>query len=106
MNKVGANNEFEMVKTGNGYAADLAATTNKRLEQTITELRLHSSQLVTLNFAQDDTTEATNNLEKTIKELDKQNKKLNSRIFWLTIITTVLALIQIIPILIKLSLWK
>mgnify|MGYP000934978237 CR=1 FL=1 len=40
-------------------------------------------------------------LSNTIEKLDKQNTKLNKSIFWLTVIATLLALIQIFPIFLK-----
>lgn len=92
-------NEFEIVKTGNGFANDLAATTNKRLEQTILELRQLSKQIITLTKSQDKSILATKNLEKTIVSLDDENTRLNNQMLKLTWITAILAFIQVLQIL-------
>lgn len=92
-------NEFEIVKTGNSYANDLAATTNKRLEQTILELRQLSKQTITLTKSQNKSILATKNLEKTIISLDNENTRLNTQILKLTWITAFLAFIQVLQVL-------
>jgi hypothetical protein len=92
-------NEFEIVKTGNGFANDLAATTNKRLEQTILELRQLSGQTTILTKSQDKSILATKNLEKTIVSLDNENTRLNTQILKLTWITAILAFIQVLQVL-------
>lgn len=42
--------------------------------------------------------EEIKNLKESIISFDEQNEKLEKRIYWLTIIATILAAIQIIPI--------
>lgn len=74
--------EFPEIKTGNGIDRDLAATTNDRLKKNILELRSLKDAIA--------------KLEKTIVGLDDKNGKLQTRIFWLTIVAVVLAGVQIV----------
>jgi hypothetical protein len=48
---------------------------------------------------------AINNLKKTIVELDGKSEVLNKRILWLTVVTVLLGVVQVIPILIGLYNW-
>ena len=74
--------EFPEIKTGNTIDRDLAATTNDRLKKTVLELRSLK--------------DAITKLEKTIVCLDKENEKLQKRIFWLTIIGVIFTALQAI----------
>lgn len=79
------NDEFEEIKTGNGKAADLTATTNDRLKKTILELRdLRSS----LGLLDDD-----------IKEFSEKSDKWSGKLVRLTqvlvIFTVVLVLLTL-----------
>lgn len=66
---------FVLVKTGNGYAADLAATGAK--------------------FA-NDTGKEVKKLIRVIQGLDVKNDVLQKKVFWLTISTAFLAIAQLI----------
>ncbi|MBT4124264.1 MAG: hypothetical protein HN981_04380 [Candidatus Pacebacteria bacterium] len=57
-----------------------------------------SSRGPALGQAQVHTIQAIRNLQKKIIDLDKQNGKLNTRLFWLTVITAVVAVLQAIEI--------
>ena len=48
--------------------------------------------------AQVQTIQAIRNLQRTIIKLDQQNGKLNKRLFWLTFVTTIVAILQAIQI--------
>lgn len=74
--------EFPDIKTGNGIDRDLAATTNDRLKKTVLELRSLKDAIA--------------KLEKTIVGLDEKNGKLQTKLFWLTIVAVVLAGVQIV----------
>lgn len=76
--------EFPEIKTGNGIDRDLAATTNDRLKKTVLELRSLK--------------DAIGKLEKTIVGLDEKNEKLQTRIFWLTIVALALAALQVLEV--------
>lgn len=75
--------EFPKITTGNGNSADLAATTNNRLEIMVVQ----TEKLTT----------AIGKLEQTIIDLDTKNSRLQGKIFWLTIVGIVLTATQIIP---------
>lgn len=108
---------FQKVNTGNGYANDLTATTNDRLERTVKALVL----LEKTSHAEGNTTrksllqleESIENLQsvtisegyqtrltidsliETIKGLDEKNGRLQKTVLALTFVTVVLALVQI-----------
>lgn len=87
---------IEIVNTGNGYQNDLIATNIKYAADNIRELESLGLTMSDLQFAQEDTTEATNKLTKVIIELDKKNESLQRMILGLTIATAILALVQLI----------
>jgi ABC-type transporter Mla subunit MlaD len=82
----------ERVNTGNGYANDLTATTNDRLERTVKALVLLSS---TYQKESEKVRDTVSKLETTIKELDNKNGKLQIAIFVLTIVTVITAIVQV-----------
>ena len=82
----------ERVRTGNGYANDLTATTNDRLERTVKALVLLSN---TYQAESKKVRGTISKLEATIKVLDNKNGKLQIAIFALTIVTVITAIIQI-----------
>lgn len=49
------------------------------------------------------TKDAIKGLEKTIKQSNEENDKLQKRIFWLTIITTILTFTQVVDIFLRWS---
>ena len=67
--------DFPEIKTGNGYTADLSATTNDRLKKTVSELRSLNSTLNSFN---------TNS--------DKWSKKL-VQLTWVVIIFTIILVV-------------
>ncbi len=118
MNKtVQTNNrdQFEKVTTGNGFANDLVATTNDRLELTVLELQnlqknnsLQTDKLSGLLESLDDNIAYINptlaRLIYTIETANKKNDRLQRWFFILAIIGTVftaLSVIQVIDILIR-----
>jgi hypothetical protein len=82
----------ERVKTGNGYANDLTATTNDRLERTVKALVLLSN---TYQAESKKVRGTVSKLETTIKELDKKNGRLQIAIFALTVVTVITAIVQV-----------
>ena len=82
----------ERVSTGNGYANDLTATTNDRLERTVKALVLLSN---TYQKESEKVRGTVSKLEATIKELDNKNGKLQIAIFVLTVVTVITAIIQV-----------
>jgi len=76
--------DFPVIYTGNGIDRDFAATTNDRLKKSVLEMR----SLIN----------AVSSLENTIVNLNGKNEKLQSRIFWLTIVGVILAATQVIPV--------
>ena len=70
--------KFEKISTGNGFSNDLIATANNRIEKAVIEIC---------------------KLKNTIVSLDRENKKLQNRVFWLTCIGTTLAVLQIVQVL-------
>lgn len=85
-------NFSDRIKTGNGYANDLTATTNDRLERTVKALVLLSN---TYQKESKKIRGTVSELETTIKELDDKNGKLQIAIFVLTIVTVVTAIVQV-----------
>lgn len=83
---------FQNINTGNGYANDLTATTNDRLEKTIKAIVMLND---TYKGENKKTRKTVFNLETTIKKLDKKNGKLQTAIFVLTIVTVITAIIQV-----------
>lgn len=110
------NNEFRLdefpdVKTGNGIDRDLAATTNDRLKRTVLsllkvnetfqkELGATTKSLDALEKTTSSEGRATrksiSELTDTIKALDTKNSKLQNALFWLTVVTVILAFVQVI----------
>lgn len=76
--------EFKKITTGNGNSADLAATTNNRLELMVDEAEKLTS--------------AIGKLEGTIVGLDTKNGRLQNRVFWLTVVGVVLAAFQLVQV--------
>lgn len=83
---------FQNINTGNGYANDLTATTNDRLEKTIKAIVMLND---TYKGENKKTRKTVFNLETTIKKLDKKNGKLQTAIFVLTTVTVITAIIQV-----------
>lgn len=82
----------DKVNTGNGFSNDLTATTNDRLGRTVRALVLLSKTYSSESKAVRKTIQQ---MEGTIKELDRKNGKLQLAILALTIVTVVAAFIQI-----------
>lgn len=82
----------KQVFTGNGYANDLTATTNDRLERTVKALVILST---TYQKESDKVRTSISSLETTIKNLDSKNGKLQIAIFALTIVTAITAILQV-----------
>ncbi len=82
----------ERVNTGNGYANDLTATTNDRLERTVKALVLLSNTYLKESGSVRST---ITKLEATIKDLDNKNGNLQLAIFGLTIVTVITAIVQV-----------
>ena len=82
----------ERIKTGNGYANDLTATTNDRLERTVKALVLLSN---TYQKESEKVRDTVTRLEATIKELGNKNGKLQIAIFALTIVIVITAIVQV-----------
>ena len=76
--------DFPKITTGNGFNADLTATTNNRLELMIEQ----TEQLVSLIAK----------LEKTIVDLDSRNGRLQQKVFWLTVVSVILAAFQLVQV--------
>lgn len=83
--------DFPEIKTGNGVDRDLAATANDRIKKAVIETNSLKS--------------AVASLEKTIVNLDEKNGKLQSRIFWLTVVGVALAATQIVQVLEIVKTW-
>ena len=87
---------FPKVDTGNGYANNLTATTNDRLERTVRA----SVILAQTNMREGRQTRHTiRGLRDTIKDLNTKNSKLQTAIFWLTVIMAITSVIQIVSLL-------
>lgn len=87
---------FPEINTGNGYANNLTATTNDRLERTIQA----SVMLAKTYMAEGRQTRHTIRvLKDTIKNLDTKNSKLQKTILFLTIIMVITSIIQIVSLL-------
>lgn len=82
---------FAEIKTGNGIDRDLAATSNDRIKKAVLEL--------------DNLKSAIFSLEKTMVGIDKENSKLQKKIFWLSIIGVIFTGTQIIQIVDILCRW-
>jgi len=80
------------VNTGNGYANDLTATTNDRLERTIKALVLLGN---TYQKESKQVSDTIISLESTIKRLDVKNGRLQFAIFLLTVVTVLTAIMQV-----------
>jgi hypothetical protein len=84
---------FPKVETGNGYANNLTATTNDRLERTVKA----SVVLAKTYMAEGRQTRHTIRvLKDTIKDLDTKNSKLQKTILCLTIVMVITSIIQIV----------
>lgn len=93
--------QFRKIDTGNGIDRNLAATTNDRLEMTVIELQ----------NLRENNTDQTKKLEKAITQLNAtitdandKNDRLQTKLFWITIIGTIFAtsgLLQVLDILIR-----
>lgn len=81
------------INTGNGYSNDLIATTNDRLERTIKALILLNSTYQEENKKVRDTMKK---FETTMKEIDKKNGKLQNALFWLTVVTSIATIVQVV----------
>jgi archaellum component FlaC len=83
------------VDTGNGFQNNLIATTGDRLKKTVIELRKlqdnFSGKISGLKSSID-------GLEKTTKQLDEKNGKLQSKFFWLTVIATIFTVAQVVQV--------
>lgn len=108
---------FAEVTTGNGYANDLAATTNDRLERTVealvilneclekegkeTRYSINKLQKTTKDLGEtfteqsEEITQSVKSLESTITRLDEKNGKLQWALFFLTIVTVITALVEV-----------
>jgi len=116
--------DFSKVTTGNGFANDLVATTNDRLERTVvaisqltetvkTENEKTRESLFTLGKQLEALNETTalhgSNTEKaiyslinTIESLDEKNGKLQKSLYGLTIVASILGFIQVIAVIVQL----
>ena len=83
----------ERVNTGNGFANDLTATTNDRLERTVKALVLLSN---TYQKESKKVRDTISRLEVTIKALDNKNERLQKAIFILTVVTVITAIVQVL----------
>lgn len=87
--------DLDPVDTGNGFQNNLIATTGDRLKKTVIELRKFqdtmTEQLSLLKGSID-------GLEKTTRQLDEKNGKLQSRFFWLTVIATIFTVAQVVQV--------
>lgn len=95
------NSQFKKIITGNGFQNDLIATTNDRLEMTVTSLQQVDQALRSnLMFLQSD----VQNLTDTIKKANDKNDRAQKWFLILGILGTILAatqLVQVIDILIR-----
>lgn len=87
--------DLEEVKTGNGYQNDLIATTGDRIKKTVVELRRFQDTM-TDQFTQ--LKGSIVSLEKTIRQLDTENGKLQSKFFLLTVIATIFTVAQVVQV--------
>lgn len=95
MNNKSYDNDLDDVDTGNGFQNNLIATTGDRLKKTVIEIRKFqdtmSEQLSLLKSSID-------GLEKTTRQLDEKNGKLQGKFFWLTVIATIFTVAQIVQV--------
>ena len=85
--------DFPKMSTGNGFANDLTATTNDRLERTVRALiKLEKTN----KFEENKTRKTISKLTEMIEGLDKKNEKLQVSIFRLTVVTATLAIVQVL----------
>ena len=94
--------DLEDVETGNGFQNNLIATTSDRLKKTVTELRKFQD---TMEELLGNLKESIDGLEKTTRQLDEKNGKLQSKVFWLTLIATVFTVAQIVQVVDIICVW-
>ena len=87
--------DLEKVSTGNGFQNDLIATTGDRIKKTVIELRKFQDTM-TSQLSQLKT--AITGLEKTTRQLDEKNGKLQSKFLLLTIIATIFTVAQVVQV--------
>jgi hypothetical protein len=93
---------FKKVSTGNGYQNDLIATTNDRLEMTVSALEdLNHSLTSNMMFLQGDVQDLTD----VIKKANQENDKLQKRFLFLTVVGIALAAVQLIQVVDLISKW-
>jgi len=94
--------DFKKVTTGNGFQNDLIATTNDRLEMTVSALEsLERSLTANMMFLQGDVQDLTN----VIKEANRRSDELQKRFLLLAIVGTALAAVQVIQVVDVISRW-
>ena len=83
--------DFPNIQTGNGFDRNLVATANDSIKKAVIEINSLKG--------------AVASLEKTIVNLDDKNKKLQKRIFWLTVVGLIFTATQIIQVLEIVRIW-
>lgn len=87
--------QFNKIKTGNGFQNDLIATTNNRLELTILELqRFQRTMTSEYKLLQAD----IRDLKDVIKVTNKENSSLQGKFFWLTLVATFFTILQVVQV--------
>jgi hypothetical protein len=84
--------DFKPLENSGVHAHDLTKATNDRLEKTVQALVLLSD---TFSLESRKTNTAVKKLENTIKQLDEKNGRLQSAVFWLTVVTVIASVVQI-----------
>ena len=83
--------KFQKITTGNGFQNDLIATANNRIELAVVEISNLKKSIA--------------KLESTIVDLDNKNEKLQTKLFWLTIIGLIFAGTQIVQVIDIVARW-
>ena len=84
------------VDTGNGFDRNQAATRAYILKKSVIEIRDLKEITAKVIKMQGNTTKTIDRMIAVVKSLDVKNEKLQTRVFWLSVFTGILALAQLL----------